>query len=79
MISLDQVKQKVDDAFALHIGEKVIIELNGEVRLCMDILTNGGLKLANSCIETLESQASKTDELRIISAAIGTPSESMIQ
>ena len=79
MITQDQVKAKVEQAFALRIGEKVIITFNDEVKLCMDILTAGGLRIANECIDTLMKNGSETDELRIISAEIGTPSSSMLQ
>lgn len=79
MVTREQVTQKVNDAFSLRIGEKVIIVFNDEVKLCMDIMTVGGLKIANDCIDTLFRSGAEADELRIISAAIGTPSESMLQ
>ena len=78
MPTLDQVKQKVENFFALRIGEKVIVEFNEEVKLCMDILTPGGVKIANDCIEVLSSQGTAEDEIRVISAVIGTPSKVML-
>ncbi len=79
MVTLNSVKRKVESFFALRIGETVIVQLNGEVKLCMDILTPGGLKIANGCIEALTSQGTDEDEVRVISAAIGTPSKAMLQ
>jgi len=76
---MEQVKQKVDDAFALRIGEKVIIIFNDEVKLCMDIYTRGGLRIANEVIETLSRSGTEADGLRVISAEIGTSSDAMLQ
>jgi len=79
MATLDQVTHKVENFFALRIGEKVILEFNGEVKLCMDILTPGGVKIAKDCIEFLSRHGTEDDDFRIISAEIGTPSEAMLQ
>jgi hypothetical protein len=78
-MTLDEVKQKVNNAFALRVGEKVVIEYNGEILLCMDILTTAGLKIANDCIKTMEAQATFEDDLRVVNAEIGTSLKSMLQ